>query len=679
MANQAIAAEAQLKRALLSSGGVGYFEYEAEVNGHDSVEISAPVTQIDDILKSIVAYDDKGASGVISLPSKGSTALAFRDVPFGAEAFNSLPAMIGALKGEEALVITKRRMMGRIASVTRETTTNSDGATITRHRVALVSEKGVEQFVLEDATTISFRDRDLNEKIAEALAELSRQNQKDRKALTIAFEGEGKRTAVIGYVVSAPLWKTTYRLTIPAKTDEQDQTGQLEGWALLENETGQDWEDVELTLVTGNPVTFRQAVYSNYYVSRPEVPVEIVGRILPEPNTGAVDYDRERRSAEADGYGDYAEAAPPPKPKNLNELLDAVKRARVEDNALNRSRESQFNRGAGHRLQTQATTTEAATQVVFRLKEKISVRNGHSLAAPIISKLLPAERIALFQPETHDRHPLAAIKLTNASQTGLPPGVMTIYEKSPDLTSFVGDAQLSVVPKGEERLIAYAVDQKTIVDVEVRHSERLVISSLAEGYAKLATSLQTAHSYIIKTAADEPRSMLIEVPRYEGSTLVEPDDHGVKTTHNKFRVPTLAAAGQESKFRITVEWPVDEMIWLARLSAPQIAVYVKDGELSEQMLAVFEKLGELRSAVDAEEQRKKQMLEQRERIFAEQKRIAENLKAIPDGSALQKRYLGALDRQETELERINTDIADAEKKRDEARAALNEYATTVEV
>ena len=61
-----------------------------------------------------------------------------------------------------------------------------------------------------------------------------------------------------------------------------------QGWAVLENMSGQDWRDVEPTLVSGNPVTFRQALYAAYYVDRPEVPVEVLGRVLPAPDTGAI-------------------------------------------------------------------------------------------------------------------------------------------------------------------------------------------------------------------------------------------------------------------------------------------------------------------------------------------------------------------------------------------------------
>uniref|UniRef100_UPI0013D8B7A8 DUF4139 domain-containing protein n=1 Tax=Acinetobacter baumannii TaxID=470 RepID=UPI0013D8B7A8 len=76
----------------------------------------------------------------------------------------------------------------------------------------------------------------------------------------------------------------------------------LQGWATVENLSGQDWKDVELTLVSGRPVAFRQALYEAYYVKRPEVPIEVAGRLMPSVDRGGVD------------ASERLKAAPPPPP-----------------------------------------------------------------------------------------------------------------------------------------------------------------------------------------------------------------------------------------------------------------------------------------------------------------------------------------------------------------------------
>ena len=79
------AAELQLKRVMLSSGGVGYFEYQAQVEGWETIEIPVRLDQVDDVLKSAVIFDDKGGSGVVELQGRDSLAEIFRTMPVGPE------------------------------------------------------------------------------------------------------------------------------------------------------------------------------------------------------------------------------------------------------------------------------------------------------------------------------------------------------------------------------------------------------------------------------------------------------------------------------------------------------------------------------------------------------------------------------------------------------------------
>ena len=115
------AAELQLKRVMLSSGGVGYFEYQAEVEGWETIEVPVRIDQVDDVLKSAVIFDNEGGSGVVELQGRDSLAEIFRTMPVGPEAFESPAALYGALKGEEVSVSEPVSATGRIVSVVEET------------------------------------------------------------------------------------------------------------------------------------------------------------------------------------------------------------------------------------------------------------------------------------------------------------------------------------------------------------------------------------------------------------------------------------------------------------------------------------------------------------------------------------------------------------------------------
>ena len=51
----------------------------------------------------------------------------------------------------------------------------------------------------------------------------------------------------LGYVAETPVWRTTYRLVL----DDTGKSGVLEGWALIHNDTDEDWRGVRVELANG--------------------------------------------------------------------------------------------------------------------------------------------------------------------------------------------------------------------------------------------------------------------------------------------------------------------------------------------------------------------------------------------------------------------------------------------
>src|SRR5882762_11031253 len=97
----ALAQDLALKRVMLSSGGLGYFEYEATVENDATLRLTVPLDQVDDVLKSLVVYDDKGGVGGLSLPGKEPLKQAFKDSPFDEAALQSPSDLLAALKGAQ--------------------------------------------------------------------------------------------------------------------------------------------------------------------------------------------------------------------------------------------------------------------------------------------------------------------------------------------------------------------------------------------------------------------------------------------------------------------------------------------------------------------------------------------------------------------------------------------------
>ena len=165
--------ELKLSRVLLSTGGVGYFEYQAEVEGDAILALDVRLDQVDDVLKSIVVFDDKGGVGTIELPGRQPLGQVFRDLPFARRALDSPVALLNALQGAEIVVGGARPLRGRIIRVLAEQTSLGEQGVITRHRVSLLTPSGIRQFILEDVDAVGFRDPGLREAVEEALRQVA--------------------------------------------------------------------------------------------------------------------------------------------------------------------------------------------------------------------------------------------------------------------------------------------------------------------------------------------------------------------------------------------------------------------------------------------------------------------------------------------------------------------------
>ncbi len=644
----------ELRRVMLSTGGVGYFEYEAKVIGTTELQLPVRMDQVDDVLKSIVVFDDKGNTGFVQLPSRAPLSDIFRGLPFGPDALDSNAALIEALKGAEVSVRADGNMSGRIVSVVKEDVKVPDSdAVVTHHRVGVMTSSGLKQFVLEEAAAVDFTDPVLERQIEQALASVAEHREGQGRTLKIRAVGEGARTVTVAYVVEAPLWKSSYRTTTLGNGKAR-----LQGWAILENVTGNDWVDVDLTVATGNPVTFRQALYSTYYVDRPEVPVEVLGRILPKPDDGAVAVTGSRKAA--------ASMAPPPPPPPPPAMV-APSPGGFAD------RDERGPSGQQPAKPIAAESKETATQVTFHMDFTVTVMNGQSLAVPIVDKEVPGELVSLYQPDTHPRHPLAALKITNATENSLPPGVLTLYEKGKDNTDYVGDAQMATLPVTESRMLGFALDQKVIVDREDKAEQRISKATLANGIFKASIVDQRTTVYTIKGAAKEDRRVVVEHPRSAGWELLTPDPKSAEMTDTAFRIPFDVKAGTTIKETVTTQWPREEEQQLVDLGLDVVLAYASNDNLSPAQRAAFNRMAEIKRKVEEIDSQIEVEGAARDRVFEEQQRIRENIKAVPAGNELQNRYLRDMGRLEDEAQTHKRNIDRLEQQKAAEQQRLADY------
>jgi len=643
----AAASDLALKRVVLSNGGVGYFEYEAAVDGDATLSLSVGLDQVDDVLKSLIVYDSAGSAGEITLPGREPLTRSLADLPFDRAALGSLTALLDALQGAEIRVNGPTPLTGRLVHVEPETTRLPDGSTRTRARVAVLTDKGLQQFVLDDAESIVFTDPVLEGQLTEALRRIAAYRDTGRRTLTLTVHGKGHRIVRVGYVVAMPVWKATYRMSLPA--DPQAATARLQGWAVLENFSGQAWKDVDLTLVSGNPVTFRQNLYESYYVPRPVVPIEAGGRVLPPADTGAL--------------GPVAEAEPAPPPMRTFRAPMRAGASAMPVPAAPAPPPASIEAAAA---------SEGATQIAFSLPAKVTVGVGQSLVLPLLDRDLPARRLDLYQPSVEATHPLAAIELTNAGDIGLPPGVLTIYQQGDPGALYLGDARLGAVPAGDKRMLSFAVDSKVTIDRSDAETRHIIKAAIAQGVLRIDRSLVATTSYRVK-AASAPPLLLVEQPRRSGWTLAAPDPHTVEETGTAYRVPVTLGPDGGARFAVALQRPLQETIGLTNLSDQQVAAFVSSSELDPKLRQALTALAGRRQTVARQQATLDRLHTQRKQLIDDEARYRENLAALPQGAALRRTELDKLTAAEIEIDRLSASIAANSKSLAEAKDALGAY------
>lgn len=639
------AAELPLTRVVLSSSGLAQFTHSGPVTAGAAVDLSVRLDQVDDVLKSMTVFDREGAIGAVSLAGKTPLAELFRDLPFGPDALNSPTALLNALVGSEVEIAGQVNARGRVFRVEEEKVAlPNNGGTTARHRLTLMTEKGIVQALLEDVTALRFTDRQAQAQIERALVGLAENRAKERRKLAINFLGQGTRNVAVSYVVAAPIWKTTYRLVLPKDGGK----ARLQGWAVLENLTGGDWTNVDLVLVSGNPVALRQPLYTAFFSERPEVPVTAATRLVPRTDDAEAKPGGPRAAGHEQAALRKRSLAVPSPPQ-----LAQMQRGFAPSVAAPMPEAAAEPRDLLAAVAEAAAAEEAATQLLYRFPAKLSLATGHTMMVPFIDREVTANRTWLYQPETSERRPLAAVRVRNDGESGLPPGIVTAFEPSADgAVNFVGDAQLPLLSKGMFKFVTFALDTKTDIRREDKGVRRTMLGKAVNGQLTLTIRSRRTINYEVTPPPDEDREIVVEEERV-GGWMPAADAKNVEETPTRFRYTIAAPKGKTTTGALVLDRTDHETVVLTDLGPEDIFARIRglDNE-SPALKATVDKLAAIVGEINRARVEKAQLENERKAITQDQDRIRRNLQSVGAGSDLGRRYLDTLKTQEDRLAEI---------------------------
>ncbi|MDT8333088.1 hypothetical protein RQ831_18720 [Roseomonas gilardii] len=428
------AAELPVRAVTLSSAGIAQYERTGRLEAGEGVSFRVPLDSVDDLLKSLTVSDPAGRVMGIRLPARDMVEEALRGLPLRPEDFAGRAALLNALRGQE---VTVGELSGRLAGASED----ERGL-----HVSLVTEKGIAGVTVGEGVEVTLRDAALAARIRRAIEALAAAGMGQERQVEIALQADRARDVTLRYVAGAPLWKPSWRIEAPTTGTAGDAaTARLQGWAVVENHSGADWEGVRLTLLSGEAASYRQNLYGPILLDRPEIPVAHAAPVLVDPDTGARP----------------APPAPPPSPVGAMAAHPAYRMRADAAEAAPMAPPA-----------AEATAELAPGRIAFTLPEPLSLRGGETANIPFLDAGVPAERVWWVQ-DAEARFPLAALRLRNDTGRTLPAGLATVYGATgAEAGSFLGDAQLATLPPGESRVIAFGRDRDVQLSSRTSRTER---------------------------------------------------------------------------------------------------------------------------------------------------------------------------------------------------------------
>ncbi len=284
------AAKLPVRRVVLYKNGVGYFEHLGRVRGSQDVHVDFTSAQLNDVLKSLTVLDLSG--GRITGVDYNSEAPLARRLATLRLSLGERPTtaeFLGALRGARLEVRSGNglQLAGKLLSVERKTRTGAGpGWTVETDEISLITDSGEVRTVdLNASTSVRIAEKDLQVEVGRYLGLIASSRDQDVRRMTISTTGTGERNLYVSYISEVPIWKTTYRIVLPSKVDKKPL---LQGWAIVDNTVGEDWDGVELSLVAGAPHSFIQQLSEPFYGRRPVVPLPESVQLSPQTHAATL-------------------------------------------------------------------------------------------------------------------------------------------------------------------------------------------------------------------------------------------------------------------------------------------------------------------------------------------------------------------------------------------------------
>ena len=692
LAAQQVPQALPVRKVVLYKNGVGYFEHAGSVTGNERVAIDFTSPQLNDVLQSLTVLDEGG--GRIAGVNYNSTtplaeqlkslSLGMTDDPTSTELFQALRGQRVEVTGGPGGTITGRLMS--IESSTEKMGGGDNATTVDRFYLTLIASSGAVRVIeLTPALSVRPLDANLQGQLDRYLELLSTTRSTGLRHLTLDALGQGQRQLRVSYISEVPVWKSTYRIVFP-RTPNGSAT--MQGWAVVDNTVGADWDNVQLSLVAGAPQSFIQPLSQPLYARRVEVPIATgvettpqtheAAEAAPPPQVAAPGRQYDRVDLKAKLYTPKSLQMQQNQMQNMQNNATETVSVQADSNAADLVSGSGSSEGvlggvysASSAYKEGDVTTNAFDDFFeYALTAPVTIHKNESAMVPILQQDLPAEHVTLWSEK--DPTPLRAVWLENKSKLTLDSGSFSIFESG----EFAGEGLLDPIHPGERRLLSYAADQALRVKVTARDGKRTLHHVQILKGTIVETNMDTdSKTYSAINSGDLDRDVLIEQPRHTNDWTLDGDLKPAETSPNLYRFKLPVAAHTTAKLEVRERGPEKTAVYLNAYNNQ--SVYLLD-----LVKRVPDALDKLKPVIDAEgaladlDRRINESKQTEQTASADEARDRENLTALKGNDAA-KRFVDELNRAEDLLQSTRKQTADLEQQKKVATVKLNDLISQI--
>ncbi len=647
------AADLPVKQVVLYKNGVGYFERAGEVAAGETARLQFKASEMNDLLKSLTVEDRAGKVVAVRYDSSEPVDQRLREFPFQLGARQPLAMFLDDLKGARLELKTPSGPVagaivgGRVAM-------GSDQRP-EQQIVTLLADSGeLQSFDLAAVSGLRLADPRLQGQLKEYLEVLGQARSKEKKTVAIESAAGGARRIAASYMVPTPVWKSSYRLIFRAAEDPT-----IEGWAIVNNTSGEDWSQIQLALVSGRPTSFVSKLYEPAYRDRPtaELPEDRVqGPVLyggatsagvvggvPGGTPGGV-IGGIMGALPAKSLRDAAPAAPPPPGRMTMRMETASSVAMV------------------------AEARELGDLFEYRFPSPVTVRKGKSAMLPFVQQKIHARKLLVYSEE-QGQNPMNAAEITNSTGKTLDGGPITVFETG----AYSGEALMETLKAGDKRLVGYAVDLGTrIGTIEGSEAQGIREIHLSRGTLTLREAVRDTKTYTVRNVDQKAKTLYIEHPVRPGYKVLSPTP--AESTPARHRFELALAPASTAKLAVVEENTYEVVHAVTNLSPDALLLYARNKSLTEAARAQIEKIAVARKGIAENDRAIARTEKELQELNQDQQRLRQNIISLNQVAGQQdqvQRYARDLAAQETKMAALRDRLSQLRKTKEEAAAALD--------